>query len=305
MTLITRPLHKQWNMHTEILSVVNEEAKLSEARLLCHTGKFCVKKRRLTLSDSFIWNHYWSRMKNSNPDTSTKHFQSQGSVRLPQESVRQSSLHPRNPTTLTWIRQCHQSLGHSKLTKRSFKYYLIIDICITVYCLRYLKLHKNNLFQIQMTKKYILSADFGQNNLLGLKKNNNNNCVFKLSLCHYFGFQEGEKQEQRWFDYLETQTSLRPFPSTWFSESIIQTDVHKILSRRASHFASPKCSPWNKQMRTDNPCDSPYVPTTRTQPGRLVPTPMDIIQTPGAFSFLKEKTLTYCHKSNVSPKIQK
>lgn len=126
-----------------------------------------------------------------------------------------------------------------------------------------------------------------------------------LSLCHYFGFREGKKQEQRWFHYLQTQTSLRPFLSPWFSESIIQTDVHKILSRRASHFASPKCSPWNKQMRTDNPCDSPYVPTTRTRPCRLVSTPMDIIQTPGAFSFLKEKTLTFCRKSNVSPKIQK
>lgn len=42
--------------------------------------------------------------------------------------------------------------------------------------------------------------------------------------------------------------------------------MHKIHSRRASQFASPKCLPWNKQMRTDNPCDSPYVLMSRIHP---------------------------------------
>lgn len=57
------------------------------------------------------------------------------------------------------------------------------------------------------------------------------------------GFRKVRKWGQKRFFFLQRQTSLRPILSTWFSASIIQTDVHKILSRRASQFASPECLP--------------------------------------------------------------
>lgn len=51
-TLFKWALHKQWNLRTEILSVVNEEAKLCKAQPPYQTEKFCVKMGCLTLSDS-------------------------------------------------------------------------------------------------------------------------------------------------------------------------------------------------------------------------------------------------------------
>lgn len=69
----------------------------------------------------------------------------------------------------------------------------------------------------------------------------------------------------------QRQTPPRPVVSTWFSASIIQTDVHKILSRRDRQFASPECSPWNKQMRSDIPCDSPCIGVNRIRPRLLTP----------------------------------
>lgn len=45
--------------------------------------------------------------------------------------------------------------------------------------------------------------------------------------------------------------------------------MHKILTRRARQAASPKCMRRNKQMRSDNPCDCPYVPMSRIHPPLL------------------------------------
>lgn len=118
-------------------------------------------------------------------------------------------------------------------------------------------------------------------------------CKWLYLPCGSVRVQKVRKQGRQtfFFFYLQKQTSLRPILSTWFCASITQTDMHKILSRRASQFVSAVCLPWNKQMGTDNPCDSPYVLMNRIHPRLLCPPPMDFTHNTGLLYFQQDCTL--------------